>query len=401
MKLIPKARPVRIRIKSSGEEHSSFDSLKKALSFDDLKDPACDGRLSNWLRLQDKHNVAEHIDAIKQELVANSTIEDTYLRFFCAIFCEELDESAISSKSDLLDWWSKTRFNQGYEFEKLQKEVMESRLKVNKENDDKKMKQSYTFAQKFYNEHQESRTQSEWEEIFLTHISNQKQDCNYWWFLYELTQKEEFLSEAAKNGHAKAKELEEISKDRFAYITKGNFKLVFSSRMPRSFAESSNIGNAKDLIRRVNAKSEADSELKNELTDILTNWERILAGGGDTQEALVNEAFKNSQYKYLEPEKYFIQGLFREMISKDSMRQYTASTKLGYLPAKRKIEQLSKGQNLSTFLAFAKGLDYSSVLVCNGEEIDMTLGNRTRENKAKVGIILSFIIRHLFDTYDV
>lgn len=392
MKLVPKARPVRIRIKSSGEEHSSFDSLKRSLCFEDLRESACDGRLSNWLRQQDKQNVAERIEEIKTELAADEVNEETYLKFFIAIFCDDVDEQAITSKSDLYDWWGKTRYNQGWEFEKLKNEVIESRLQANKANDNKKMKQDYSYALKFYKDHQESRTQTEWEEIFFSHEIVNENDCNYWWFLYQLTQKEFYLTKAFAKGHAEAKDLVERSKDRFANITKGNFKLVLSNRLPRSFAAPCNISSAKDLIRQVKAKSEADSELKNELTDILTNWERILAGGGDTQEALVNDAFKNSQYKYLEPEKYFIQGLFREMISKDSMRHYAASTKLGYLPAKRKLEQLSKG------ISSCRALNY------HGDQVEssfMTFGNRTRENKAKVGIILSFIIRHLFDTYDV
>lgn len=386
MKLVPKARPVRIRIKSSGEEHSSFDSLKRSLSFEDLRESACDGRLSNWLRQQDKNNVADRIDAIKAELSANNISNETYLNFFLAIFCDDVDEQAVTSKTDLYDWWEKSRYNQGWEFDKLRKEVIESRLQENKANDDKKMKQDYSFALKFYKDHLGSRSQTEWEEIFFSHKKVNENDPDYWWFLYQLTQKEEYLSKASEKGHAEAKDLMERSKDRFANVTKSNFKLVFSNRMPGSFAESYNIDYAKNLIRRVSAKSEADSDLKKELTDILTNWDRVRTGEEDAQEAV----FNNSQYKYLEPEKCFIQGLFREMISKDPMRHYAASAKLGYLPAKRKLGQSTKG------------LDNSIVLVCKGEEIDMTCGNSTtRKNREKVGIILSFIIRHIFDTYDV
>ena len=46
MKLEPKAKPVRIRIKSGGEEHSTLESLKRNFSVDDLKPAVEDRRLS-------------------------------------------------------------------------------------------------------------------------------------------------------------------------------------------------------------------------------------------------------------------------------------------------------------------------------------------------------------------
>lgn len=44
MKLISKAKPVKIRIKSGGEEHSSLDSLKRNFNISDIQ-PLLDGRL--------------------------------------------------------------------------------------------------------------------------------------------------------------------------------------------------------------------------------------------------------------------------------------------------------------------------------------------------------------------
>lgn len=51
MKIIAKAKPVKIRIKSGGEEHSSLESLKRNFSFKDIE-PLLDGRLSRWLKQQ-------------------------------------------------------------------------------------------------------------------------------------------------------------------------------------------------------------------------------------------------------------------------------------------------------------------------------------------------------------
>lgn len=403
MKLVPKARPVRIRIKSSGEEHSSFDSLKKALSFDDLKEPACDGRLSNWLRQQDKNNVAERIDALKQKLAANVITEDSYLRFFCAIFCEEVNDSSIFSKSDLYDWWSKSKFNQGKEYEILEKEVIASRLKANKAKEDDKMKHDYSYAIKVYDEHKGSRTQTEWVEIFRSHMKNERQNGNFWWILYELTQQEDYLSQAAARGHSKAKELFEASKGRFDLIRKGDFRLRLSN-LPKSLPESHNFTCAQSLISQIETKTQFDADLKKELKDIFIECERVLGSGSGA----VFNCFINYQFKYLEPEKCFIQGILYEMIKEDPKPYYDQSAKQGYKPAKLKQEQFSEHtqsvkRGYDVIQAFT-GQSRCRALICNGDKIDssvMTFGNRTRENKDKVGKILSFIIRHLFDEYEV
>ena len=50
MRIIAKAKPIRIRIKSGGEEHSSLDSLRQNLCVQDLWPLITDHRLSRWLR---------------------------------------------------------------------------------------------------------------------------------------------------------------------------------------------------------------------------------------------------------------------------------------------------------------------------------------------------------------
>ncbi|MCQ2093766.1 MAG: hypothetical protein MJY81_02070 [Bacteroidaceae bacterium] len=50
MKLIPKARPVRIRISSGGIEHSSLTSLKEHFSLEDVMGLIANGSLARWLR---------------------------------------------------------------------------------------------------------------------------------------------------------------------------------------------------------------------------------------------------------------------------------------------------------------------------------------------------------------
>lgn len=69
MKLIPKAKAVRIRIKSGGEEHSSLDSLKKNFDLSDVR-VLLDGRLSRWLKQQGEHDLASKIESSdKQKLI--------------------------------------------------------------------------------------------------------------------------------------------------------------------------------------------------------------------------------------------------------------------------------------------------------------------------------------------
>lgn len=61
MKLIPKAKPVKIRIKSGGEEHSSLDSLLHNFDISDIK-PLLDGRLVRWLKQQGENELANIIN---------------------------------------------------------------------------------------------------------------------------------------------------------------------------------------------------------------------------------------------------------------------------------------------------------------------------------------------------
>lgn len=49
MKLIPKAKPIRIRIVSGGKEHSSIETLRSNYSLDDIIPLVKDGRLHKWL----------------------------------------------------------------------------------------------------------------------------------------------------------------------------------------------------------------------------------------------------------------------------------------------------------------------------------------------------------------
>ena len=97
MKLIPKAKAVRIRIKSGGEEHSSLDSLKRNFDLADVR-VLLDGRLSRWLKQQGEHDLAFKIESTdKQKL-----IQDDFT--LCKLFFETEINNKISNIHSFADY---------------------------------------------------------------------------------------------------------------------------------------------------------------------------------------------------------------------------------------------------------------------------------------------------------
>ena len=101
MKLVAKAKPVKIRIKSGGEEHSSLDSLKMNFCIDDVRE-LLDGRLSRWLRQQNEILLAEEIDKFENQ---NLNSDDKCLEFIRLLFKEDLGSVKIASLFDLAKHW--------------------------------------------------------------------------------------------------------------------------------------------------------------------------------------------------------------------------------------------------------------------------------------------------------
>ena len=66
MKLIPKARPVRIRISSGGIEHSSLTSLKEHFSLEDVMGLIANGSLARWLRQCGESDLAGVIECASE-----------------------------------------------------------------------------------------------------------------------------------------------------------------------------------------------------------------------------------------------------------------------------------------------------------------------------------------------
>lgn len=104
MKLIPKAKPVKIRIKSGGEEHSSLDSLKRNFDIHDIQ-PLLDGRLVRWLKQQGENELADMVSKVDAS-VADSIHGVMYLMKI--FFAEYIERNNISDVLELIKLWLKS-----------------------------------------------------------------------------------------------------------------------------------------------------------------------------------------------------------------------------------------------------------------------------------------------------
>ena len=106
MKLIPKAKPVKIRIKSGGEEHSSLDSLVHNFNVSDIE-PLLDGRLVRWLKQQGESELAEVVNGIDA-----SSLQTVHgLMYLMKIFFSEyIEKNGINDLVALTESWLRSPF---------------------------------------------------------------------------------------------------------------------------------------------------------------------------------------------------------------------------------------------------------------------------------------------------
>lgn len=117
MKLVAKAKPVKIRITSgridtSGrqdtytrQEHSSLESLKHNFDIEDVRQ-LLDGRLSRWLKQQGENELAEYIGLLKpKDLDTSKGIIDLMTLFFP----EEIKRGKVKNELDLMELWLKSK----------------------------------------------------------------------------------------------------------------------------------------------------------------------------------------------------------------------------------------------------------------------------------------------------
>lgn len=102
MKLEPKAKPVRIRIMSGGEEHYSLDSLKHNFSVQDLWEAVRGRSLARWLKQQNEIELAEKVDTFSQ--IEKLSVED-YLRFSGLFFEKEMGDYSFENANALVRFY--------------------------------------------------------------------------------------------------------------------------------------------------------------------------------------------------------------------------------------------------------------------------------------------------------
>lgn len=86
MRLEPKAKPVRIRIKSGGEEHFNLESLRRNFSVQDLWEAVRGKSLSRWLQRQEEKEMSAAVDDFCK--IEKPSVED-YVRFSTLFFANE------------------------------------------------------------------------------------------------------------------------------------------------------------------------------------------------------------------------------------------------------------------------------------------------------------------------
>lgn len=101
MRIIAKAKPIRIRIKSGGEEHFSLDSLRQNLNVQDLWPLIKDNRLSRWLRQLGETELAHSVES----LINEELDEHAYFYVLELFLKERFDNSQIHDIYSLFGYW--------------------------------------------------------------------------------------------------------------------------------------------------------------------------------------------------------------------------------------------------------------------------------------------------------
>lgn len=382
MILQAKARPVRIRIKSGGEEHSSFESLKRHFCVKDLLPSAKDGRLSRWLRQQGEDSVANCIDAQSNELPSTEDLtEQAYIKFVLAFFESDFNHPQISTKQDLLEQWNTTSYANCYECRKMAKEIADALAKKEKAKEDEKMKNSYSLALQMYNNNNNSRTKSEWMDIFCCFENKRKEDADYNWLMYEITSMEEYLERAAESGHEKAKD--KLKPKKSGKEIRIEFFIAAFSMISSELNNRRNRQEATNIIANLSVKIKTKEEQKL-LDDIL----RLLnACNGFMCSGEFGDALSNVQI--LKDEALFLRGVY--CIGRgDYTMAFDLLTQSEY-PLAPLFKEFVTG--------YGKGFIIAKDSLCDIERkevnADMFMDGTSL---ASFGMITHFVIAHIFDT---
>ena len=120
MRIIVKAKPIRIRIKSGGEEHSSLDSLRQNLCVQDLWPLVKDKRLSRWLMQLGEVDLAHAIDALSVGQLDFST----YFKVLVIFLKDDLAGRHVTELYSLFSFWHDCEKRKSKNYDSLRKYLL-------------------------------------------------------------------------------------------------------------------------------------------------------------------------------------------------------------------------------------------------------------------------------------
>lgn len=120
MRIIAKAKPIRIRIKSGEEEHSSLDSLRRNLCVQELWPLIKDHRLSRWLRQLGEVDLAHDIDALSESQLDFST----YFKVLLLFLKDDLVGRHVTELYTLFSFWHDCEKRKSKNYDSLRKYLL-------------------------------------------------------------------------------------------------------------------------------------------------------------------------------------------------------------------------------------------------------------------------------------
>lgn len=120
MRVIAKAKPIRIRIKSGEEEHSSLDSLRRNLCVQELWPLIKDHRLSRWLRQLGEVDLAHDIDALSESQLDFST----YFKVLLLFLKDDLVGRHVTELYTLFSFWHDCEKRKSKNYDSLRKYLL-------------------------------------------------------------------------------------------------------------------------------------------------------------------------------------------------------------------------------------------------------------------------------------
>ena len=146
MRIIAKAKPIRIRIKSGEEEHSSLDSLRQNLCVQDLWPLVKDKRLSRWLMQLGEMDLAHAIDALSESQLDFST----YFKVLLLFLKDDLVGRHVTELYTLFSFWHDCEKRKSKNYDSLRKYLLST----------------YEGAKFIFKQYPEELSDGEWWDVF-------------------------------------------------------------------------------------------------------------------------------------------------------------------------------------------------------------------------------------------